>query len=252
MKARGGSVNPHHGSTRGPITPIQHKVLSCLVQGMSYEEAREHLGYKNVHSIRTHVALSAAKLGVGTSQALTGLYARYVLLRRMETDMRGRVTRLRTTVPGDRAVELTAQHLESIANAYRYEAFELVPALNTPKCVHGRMISMERCQACRINRSKEHTFQSVRVKDPWDGTSSERCTYCCETRRRAAHRAEPKPFATPKDLPDGVKHGSLGAYRKYGCRCQPCCSAQSSYMADWRAKNRARKAALSAVTTDAP
>lgn len=248
MKVRGGTPDPHRGQAAGALSPVQHRVLTCLVEGMSYEETRAHLGYKNIGSVRDHVVLSASKLGAGTSQALVGRYSRYVLLRRLEADMRDRVHRLRTTRPGDQVAEFTAVHLESIANAYRYEAFELVPALATPKCVHGRMISMERCQACLINRKGEHTFQPVRVKDPYDGTTVTRCVHCSETQSRGTHRADPKPAPVPKELPDGVEHGSLGAYRKYKCRCAPCARKQAEYQADWKAMDKARKAALKAVT----
>lgn len=36
-------------------------------------------------------------------------------------------------------------------------------------------------------------------------------------------------------------HGLAGTYRKYGCRCDPCCAANTKKMREWRANNPSRR-----------
>lgn len=253
MKARGGAISPHRGKKDGPLSPVQHDVLKCLADGLTYEEARQALGYSNVGSIRDHVALSVAKLELNTSQELVGVYAQYMLLRRLEGEMYSRAERLRLAGGDDKLTSSMAWHLESIATEYRYEAFRIIPAHNTPECVHGRHISMVSCQACKMNRTKEHTFRPVTVKDPYSKISTQYCTYCSDRQRGGAHRLEPTsaPVSrrdqvavdrTPVELPEGVRHGSRRAYQKHKCRCIPCSHAQSRYKADLRAREKERRA----------
>lgn len=231
------------GKDHGPLSPVQHKILTLLSEGKSSEETRQILGYKDIRSINDHRWLARKKLGIETTWGLTAHYARFQTLRRLEEEMRERARRLIASGAKDPEIGAVVQHLESIADSYRYESNELVPPMVTPKCVHGLMISIERCRVCQTNREKEHTFQGVKVTDVYDNTSAMRCTFCSETRYKATHRSVQFLGQEPVDLPEGVDHGDLEAYRKHGCRCALCTRAQNKYKAEWRVMDKRRREA---------
>jgi len=233
----------NRGKTDGPLSPTQHRILQHLADGDNTEETRQKLCYKDIRTINDHTWLSRKKLGIKTTWELMATYGRYTELRRLEGELRDQVRRLTKNAAGNAAVTMTAQHLESLADSYRYQAFEIIPPMVTPKCVHGQMITVERCRVCQMNRTKEHTFQGVKVTDAYDNISAMRCTFCSEIRSKAAHRSVQALQSADVELPEGVDHGTLEAYRKYKCRCIPCAREQSRYMAEWRVMDKRRRLA---------
>jgi hypothetical protein len=73
-----------------------------------------------------------------------------------------------------------------------------------------------------------------------------RCDVCREDHRRQS-REDRQERAKDPAAADRAGHGNASTYKNYACRCEPCTTAHSAYLAEGRARRRARAALAGTV-----
>jgi len=153
------------------LTDLQHRVMTALCQGMTYRTASRLLGIGkgNSRAVGHHMQQAVRKMGVDGSWAAMARYSRYLTLLELATELELMV---------DGLEDLAADNAQELANQWREQAHKLVPPTATPQCDHGRMLLLERCDECEINRTQRHPSKTVKFQKPGTHRLCIRCTVC--------------------------------------------------------------------------